>query len=305
MYYKYSDYLSKKYGSKVYKLPVNINVTCPNRDGKKGTGGCIFCSAEGAGFEMLENTLSISKQLETNREYIGKKYKAEKFIAYFQNFTNTYLAADIFYDNLAEAAESENIVGITVSTRPDCVGDEHLKKASEIKEKYNVDITFELGLQTANYKTLEFLNRGHGLSEFIDAVLRIKKYGFYVGVHVILGLIGDDLRDVKETAKILSVLNVDNVKIHSLYILKNTVLGEMYEKGEIKPKSKDEYINEVIVFLENLKKDIAVQRLLGRAPEELTLFENWGNSWRKVHDEILCEMEKRNSYQGKGWIDYE
>lgn len=299
MYYKYSDYLKNKYGTKVYKLPVNLPLTCPNRDGTKGYGGCIFCSAVGAGFETLENSVSITNQLKINKDYIGKKYKAEKFIAYFQNFSNTYLPPEVFYNNLLEAASFENIVGISVSTRPDCISCDHLKYAKKIKDDFGIEIMFEMGLQTANNRSLEILKRGHTVEEFENSTKLIHDFGMLTGAHVILGLFTDTLNDVINTARFLNKYKVSNVKCHSLYILKNTVLGEMYKKGLVTLKTKEEYINEVITFLEYLNKDCAVQRLLGRAPEEETLFENWGHSWRKILNEIEEEMKKRNSYQGK------
>ena len=299
MYYKYSDYLKNKYGTKVYKLPVNLPLTCPNRDGTKGYGGCIFCSSIGAGFETLENSVPITNQLKINRDYIGSKYKAEKFIAYFQNFSNTYLPAEQFYKNLFEAASFENIVGISVSTRPDCISDEHLIFARKIKDEFGIDIMFEMGLQTANDRSLKILNRGHTVYDFEDSAKRIHKHGMLAGAHVILGLFTDTMEDVINTAKLLNKNSVSNVKCHSLYILKNTQLGKMYLNGEITLKTKEVFIEEVITFLEHLNKDCAVQRLLGRAPEDETLFENWGSSWRKIHNEIESEMKNRNTYQGK------
>ena len=173
LYNEYSNFLKEKYGEKVYKLPVNIPCTCPNRDGTVGIGGCTFCAEIGTGFEMLENTLSVKEQLKQNMEYISKKYKANKFIAYFQNYTNTYLKLEEFKKYIKEAI-MENIVEISISTRPDCIGDEYLEFLSEIKRNYNINFSIELGLQTVNYHTLISINRGHTLAEFIDAVLRIK-----------------------------------------------------------------------------------------------------------------------------------
>lgn len=297
-YNEYSNYLKEKYKEKVYKLPVNIPCTCPNRDGTLGYGGCTFCSEVGAGFELLDNSMSVRAQLITNMEYISKKYKAKKFIAYFQNYTNTYLEFDKFKDYIREAV-MDDIVEISVSTRPDCVPDEYLEFLYELKKESGIDISIELGLQTVNYHTLLSINRGHSLAEFIDAALRIKKFGFEICAHVILNLPGDDMTDVVETAKILSVLSIDQVKVHSLYIMENTEMGRMYKNGEIKVITKDEYVERVIVFLEHLSTHVAVQRLIGRAPEENSLFVNWGISWWKIKDEILDKMEKENRYQGK------
>jgi radical SAM protein (TIGR01212 family) len=298
MYYKYSDYLKEKYNEKVYKLPINLPLTCPNRDGTKGVGGCIFCSSVGAGFETKENTVPIEIQLKENMDYIGSKYKANKFIAYFQNFTNTYLPADEFYENLKKVTKFKNIVEIAISTRPDCIDKAHLDYAKKIKDEFGIEIMFEMGLQTANDNSLKILNRGHTVSDFKKSSELISSYGFLVGAHIILGLFCDTIDDVINSALFLNECKVSNVKCHSLYIVKNTRLAEMYKRNEIKLKTKEEFINEVITFLSYLNPDCPVQRLLGRAPEEETVFENWGHSWRKILNEIEEEMKKINFKQG-------
>lgn len=298
LYNEYSKYLKSKYGEKVYKLPVNISCTCPNRDGTLGYGGCTFCADVGTGFEMLDISLSVKEQLIQNMDYISKKYNVKKFIAYFQNYTNTYLELNRFKKYINDAI-IENIIEISISTRPDCVSNEQLSFLEEIKKKHNINITIELGLQTANYHTLKSINRGHTLAEFIDAVLRIQKYKFDICAHVILNLPGDNISDAAETAKILSALHVNQVKIHSLYIMENTEMGRAYKNNEITVITKDEYVERVIVFLEYLCEDIAVQRLTSRAPKENSLFVNWGMSWWKLKDEILEKMAQENRYQGK------
>lgn len=297
LYNEYSKYLKKKYGEKVYKLPVNLPVTCPNRDGSLGVGGCTYCAEVGAGFEMLENTLSVQEQLNKNMEYIKKKYKATKFIAYFQNYTNTYLQLEKFKEYINQTA-IDNIVEVSISTRPDCVSNEYLDFLSEFNKRTGINVSIELGLQTVNYHTLKKINRGHTLAEFIDAVLRIKNYNFEICTHLILNLPYDDMDDVVETAKILSVLKVEQVKLHSLYVIENTVMGTLLKKGELSLLSKDDYIERVITFLEYLDKDIVVQRLIGRAPKENSLFVNWGISWWKIKEEIESEMTKRQTFQG-------
>jgi len=298
LYNEYSKYLKEKYGEKVYKLPINIPVTCPNRDGTIGFGGCTFCAEIGTGFEMLDNQLSVKDQIQKNMEYISYKYKAKKFIAYFQNYTNTYLELEKFKKYINDAIVPD-VVEIAISTRPDCIGDEYLEFLDSIRSKHNINISIELGLQTVNYHTLVKVNRGHTLAEFIDAVMRIKRFNFEICTHVILNLPWDNLEDTVETAKILSVLKVEQIKIHSLYIMNNTEMGTLYKDKKIDLISKDEYIERVIIFLEHLNPNIVVQRLIGRAPEEGSLFVNWGMSWWKIKDEILDKMVRDESYQGK------
>lgn len=297
IYNKYSDYLKDYFGEKVYKLPISLPLTCPNRDGTCGTGGCIYCSEEGGSHENLENTLTITEQLNINKDYIGSRYGARKFIAYFQSFTNTYLPYEEFVKNIEEVFNVSDIVGISISTRPDSITDEMLDYLESIKDKYF--ITIEYGLQSVNNKTLDKINRGHKLSDFIDAVLRTKKRKLRVCAHLIGSLPWDDLDDIIEAANILSILKIDEVKIHSLYIVEGTKMGNMYMKEEFQMGSMEDYIERVIAFLTHLDEKILIQRLLGRAPEEKTLFSNWDTSWWKIQDMILDKMEKEDLYQGK------
>jgi radical SAM protein (TIGR01212 family) len=296
-YRTYSDFLVERYGERVYKLPVKLPVTCPNRDGTAGRGGCIFCGEEGGGFESLNASISVKEQLARNKEYIGRKYHVRKFIAYFQNYTNTYMPKAEFERALKEACIDE-VVGICVSTRPDCINHDYLSVFSETVKANGMDGYIELGLQTVNYHTLNKINRGHGLAEFIDAVGLSKEYGLNVCAHIILNLPWDDMDDTIECARVLSALKVDQVKLHALYIMKGTELGRMYEEDAIKMISRDEYIERVITFLEYLDPTIILQRLIGRAPEDNSLFVNWGTSWWKIRDEIEARMELRDTWQG-------
>ena len=293
VYRKYSDFLREKFGEKVYKLPVKLDLTCPNRDGTCGVGGCIFCGEEGGSFE--NNFGSVRDQLLKNKELIKNKYKANKYIAYFQNFTNTYMPFEDF-KRVIEESLIEGVVGISISTRPDYLPKRHLDYLEELNKNYFV--TVEIGLQTPNYHSLKKLNRGHGLSEFIDAALKLKKRNLNVCTHIIIGLPWDDDLDILECAKILNVLGIDEVKIHALYILKDTALGKMYERGEIEPISLDDYKKKVILFLRNLKDDIIVERIIGRAPYENSLFCNWNTSWWKIRDDIINVMHENGYAQG-------
>ena len=265
MYYTYSDYLKNKYHEKVYKLPVNLPVTCPNR--LNGACGCDFCAEQGTGFEALDQQLSVTEQLTLTREKIEKKYHAHKFIAYFQNYTNTFLPIDRFEKYMREGASFPDVVEISISTRPDCIRSDYLEILEKIRSEFQVEITLELGLQTVNYHTLRNIHRGHTLAEFIDAMWMIRDYHFDTCAHVILNLPGDDLIDAIESAKILS--------------------------------AKEDYITRAITFLEYLNPEIAVERLFSRIPENDAIFCNWGTSWWKLKDELLSTMQKTDSYQGK------
>ena len=299
MYKEYSKYLKEKYGEKVYKLPISLKETnCPNRDGNIGFGGCSYCGDEGVGFENLSANLSVKEQLLKNKEFISKKYKAKKFIAYFQSYSNTYIPTHLFKKYVNEAV-LDDIVDISISTRPDCINEDYLNILKDIKDNHNLDITIELGLQTANYKTLNKINRGHTLAEYIEAVNIIKSYNFNVCTHIILNLPWDTIEDTIETAKIVSVLKTDFVKLHALYIEKNTILAKQYINNEFSMLPLDDYIEKVITFLEYLDPKIAIQRIIGRAPEEFTLFSNWGMSWWKIKEMIEQKMKEESRFQGR------
>ncbi len=296
-YYRYSQYLKNKYGVRTYKLSLNLNLTCPNRDGFLGEEGCFYCGEDGASFD--KSNKPVQERLLELKKIIADKYQAEKFIAYFQNFTNTYLPLKKLKDNVEEAFKVDDIVEVALSTRPDCINDLYLKELKNLAQKYQKNITIELGLQTVNYHTLKKCNRKHSLAEFIDAVLSCHKYNIETGIHLILNLPGDKMIDIIENAKILSSLKINTVKLHALYIRKNTRFARMYKKDKIRMITLDQYIKRVITFLQYLDPEISIQRLLGKAPQEKTIFVNWGYNYFKIQNMILNEMRKRDIYQGQ------
>ena len=298
-YNQYSGHLVRKFGEKIYKLPVNLAGTCPNRDGTLGSGGCVFCDEAGAGFQCLPGSLSVRRQIAENKEFFRLRFKAKKFFVYFQAFTNTYLPFEQFCENIAAAAGEDDIVGISIATRPDCVQDRYLDHLLEVSKRNGLEINIELGLQTVNYHTLKKVNRGHTLAEFIDAVLRVKRRGFATCAHLILNLPWDDDADAVEGAKILSALGVEYVKLHSLYVVRGTILGDMYERGDFQIISLDDYVRRVSIFLEHLDPAIVIQRLVGKGPADSLLFGNWGVSWWTVKQRIESYLEQQDTGQGK------
>ncbi|CAC9925306.1 radical SAM protein family protein [Aedoeadaptatus nemausensis] len=279
---------------KVYKIPIHLKGTCPNRDGTKGRGGCIFCGEEGGSFDWVRG--SIREQYRNNKEFIAKRYKAEGFIAYFQNFTGTYLPIEDFRRSLEEIA-LENPLGVSISTRPDCLGEEYLDCTEDLFGAENV--TFELGLQSPNNETLDLLNRGHSVEDYIEGARRLKERGFRLSTHMILDLPWDEEGDMIKGAKLLNEVGSDEVKIHNLYVPKGTKLAEWYGYGQFQPIEMEAFINRVILFLEHLDPDMVIGRLLGRAPEENVLFANWGRSWFYIRDEIVRRMEREGKCQGR------
>ena len=293
----YGTYLKRRYGQKVYKLPVSLPVSCPNRDGSKGRGGCTFCASGGSGFETIDRSVPIREQLRINREYMGRAYKARKFIAFMQNYTNTYMPLPDFEAALNECA-ADDIVQISVSTRPDCVGEEYLEVSERVSRKYGVNISYELGLQSSNPATLRRINRGHTLSDYIDAVLRIKARGIDVGTHLILNLPYDDEGDTVEAAQLLSVLGTDTVKLHNLFLIRGTVMADEYLRGEWEICSRERYYELAALFVRHLSPDIAIERFFARCPEPGCVFSNWGSSWRRLHNELLEYFDRNNVVQG-------
>lgn len=300
LYNKYSDYLKSRYGQKVYKLPVNLPISCPNRDGTIGVGGCYFCPDLGTGFESLSALKTVEEQLVSNMAYIGKRYGAKLFIAYFQNYTNTHMPFDLFKSAMQDAC-MEQIVEIVVSTRPDCISLEYLQFLKKLSIDKGISISIELGLQTTNDETLLKINRGHTVAQFIDAVRVIKPFGFSICAHLILNLPWDDENEVLKMAALMNKLSIEQIKLHALYIAKGTRFEEMYLNKEFIICSKEDYTKRVALFLEHLNPDAIVQRLIGRVPESDAIFCNWSTSWWKIHDEIEARMRLRCTYQGASY----
>lgn len=301
LYFKYSDLQKELHGGKVYKLPVNYAKTCPNRDGTKGTGGCIFCSEKGSSHEAHENYISITEQINKNKAYIGPRYGAKLFDVYFQSYTNTYMPLDTFKGMINKALEDqEDVVGISISTRPDCISSEYLDCIREVVGERKISVTIELGLQSVNERTLEVINRGHTLSDYVQSVLLIRSYGFNVCTHLISTLPWDTEKDLIDAAKLINVLcgYGDSVKIHTLYIEEGTVIAEMYKRGEFVMPSMEEYIIRTSSFLANLRDDIAIARLTGRISSDGCVFSNWGRSHWVVEDALKEYMKNNGIYQG-------
>ncbi|MCX7970775.1 MAG: TIGR01212 family radical SAM protein [Negativicutes bacterium] len=302
-YLKYAKMLRDIYQAKVYKLPVSLPVSCPNRDGRLATGGCAFCPPAGPGHEVLPDCLGVSGQLERNWQHIRSRYSARLAIAYLQNYSNTYMSADEFAGVLAELRRVREqalvpLVGLAVATRPDCLPDRHIELLAGLAAE-GWRVSLELGLQTANYRLLRQLNRQHGLAEFIDATLRAKRRGLKVCGQIILNLPGDEDGDTAETARILTVLSVDEVKAHALYLAAGSRLAGQYLAGQLELGTVEEYVRRVGVLLAHLAPDIAVQRLVGRIPAGQSVWANWSLSWWRIQALIDDYLEKHDIWQGK------
>lgn len=262
----YNDYLRAKYGCKVYRIAIDAHFTCPNRDGTKGIGGCVYCNSDGSRAAYIDPKDPVKEQLHKRITYLKKTKGAKKFIAYFQAFTNTYAPVDRLKKTYDGVLGFDDIVGISIGTRPDAIDREKLGLISSYKNRYEVWI--EYGLQSSHDKTLKLINRGHTFADFLNALELTKEFGIPVSVHVILGLPGETKEDMLQTAKKLSELKIDGIKIHLLHILKGSELEKWHNEGRIKILEQDEYVELACAFLNNLSPDIIIQRLTGEGRKE-------------------------------------
>ncbi|MCX7769560.1 MAG: TIGR01212 family radical SAM protein [Proteobacteria bacterium] len=297
LYNDLSSYLKMLFGKKVYKITIDSGLTCPNRI--NGTG-CIYCNDRGSGTGLYAIGVDIESQIKKGMEGLKRKYKSiGGYIAYFQSYTNTFAPIELLEKNWSVIKNFKEIVGLSVGTRPDCLSDEVLNLLNSYTKEYKVFL--ELGLQTIDEDLLKWVNRGHGIAEFIDAVSRASKYNFHIVVHIIIGFMGQDREDMIKLAKFLSNLSVHGVKIHLLYVAKNSPLEKEYEKGLFMPLSREKYVELVSVFLEYLREDIVIHRLTGDAHRGELIAPKWSEDKAGVLKDIVDFMEKNEIYQGKRW----
>ena len=259
-YNQYSSFLKQKFGTKVYKITIDAGFSCPNRDGTISNCGCIFCDEGGSFSQAHSNKLSIEEQVQIGAETLKKRFKAEKFMSYFQAFSNTYKPVNELEKIYKASLNHPDIVGLSIGTRPDCIDDEKLKLISSFIPDYYTWI--EYGLQSAHDKTLQKINRGHNYACFLKAYETTKSYGINICLHVILNLF-ETYEEMMETARTIAELKPDGVKIHMLCALEGTKLAEMYRAGEIYFMSEDEYVKTVCDFLEYLPPETTIHRLAG------------------------------------------
>lgn len=292
-YYKFSSYLKEKFGTKVYKITLDADFSCPNRDGTISNKGCIFCDDGGSFSKAHSSLLPIKEQVETAIENLPKRFHAKAFLAYFQAFSNTYAPYERLKKVYDEAFVDERVVGISIGTRPDCVDEEKIKLISAYKNPW-----IEYGLQTVHDKTLKLINRGHSYKCFYDAYKLTKKYGIKVCVHVILGLPFETKADMLETAKALADLKVDGVKFHVLTVLKNSPLYFMYKNSPFKLLSEDEYCDILCDFLEILPPNTTIQRTAGTGLVSELEAPLWVKNKFETQNKIEKFLKERNTYQG-------
>lgn len=296
-YNQFSRHLKETFGTKVYKVTLDAGFSCPNRDGTVGQAGCIFCDEGGSFSQAHDHKLSVKEQLETGVENLSNRFKAKKFISYFQAYSNTYGPISHLEKIYRESLEHPDVVGLSIGTRPDCVDKDKINLISNIaQDKYT---WIEYGLQSIHNKTLDFINRGHDSQSFIKAVEMTQNKNINICAHVIIGLPGENRKDIMQTAKALADLGIDGVKIHLLCILENTPLAKMYEKGNIALLSEQEYIESVCDFLEVLPPSTTIHRLAGNGLKKILVAPRWLPKKFELLNRIDNEFDKRDSYQGK------
>lgn len=294
-YNQFSAYLKNKFGAKVYKITLDAGFSCPNRDGTISTGGCIFCDDGGSFSQAHSNLLSIEEQINIGAKTLHDRFKAEKFMSYFQAYTNTYKPVNELEKIYKSALNHPDVVGLSIGTRPDCVEDDKLNLISDIAQDYYTWV--EYGLQSIHNKTLKKINRGHDFDCFLKAYERTKEKGINVCTHVIFGL-WETRDEILETAQKLAELKVDGVKIHMLCALKDTKLAKLYENKEIDFMSEEEYVNLVCDFLEILPQTTTIHRLAGNGLKKNLIAPRWLGAKLDCLNKIDRELLKRNSYQG-------
>lgn len=299
-YNNYSNWIKKFFNERVQKISVDAGFTCPNRDGSKGTGGCIYCDNLTFSPEYCSQTKSITKQLDQGITFFNKKYPTQQYIAYFQNYTNTYSDLNKLKELYLEALSHEKVVGIAISTRPDCVDNGALELLAELSEKHFV--TIEFGIESASNKTLQLLNRCHTFEDSIYAITKASKLGLRICAHLIIGLPGENKEQIIEHAKQLSLLPINILKLHQLQVIKGTKLEELFKQNNdfIKIYSVEEYVDLTIDFLENLSPEIIIERFTSESPLEKVIAPKWGGLKNfEIVDKIRKRLVERNTWQGR------
>ena len=294
-YHHLNEFYRNKFGERVLKICVDGGFTCPNRDGNCGIGGCIFCGASGSG-EHLNSQKNISEQV---KDYFQsyKATRANKFIVYFQNFSNTYDSLENLKNKYDAALIDERIIGISIATRPDCINEEIAKLLNSYTSKYFVSV--ELGLQTTNENTAKFINRGYRNQVFTKAVALLRKYHIDVITHIMIGLPNESKDDLKNTIDFINQHDIQGIKIHSTYVIQGTKLAVMYQLGQYIPLTLEEYIDLACFALANLNPNLIIHRISGDAPKDLLIAPEWNSHKKWIINGIEKKLKEANLWQGK------
>lgn len=295
-YNSFGSYLKRRFGITVHKVNIDAGFTCPNRDGTVGLGGCIYCNNDSFRPSSCKPTLTVREQIINGISYLRKRYKAERFIAYFQPYTNTYASVDRLESLYREALEEPSVIGIAIGTRPDCIDDEKIMLLEELAKNYFVLI--EYGLQSIYDKTLSFINRGHDYNAFLKALDMTAGRGIEIGAHIIVGFPTETREEMLAMAEEVSRLPINFLKIHQLQIIKDTVLAEIYRERPFPVFSYEEYLMFLVDFIERLSPDIVIQRLFATAPDDILIAPRWDRNRNDILRDFDGLLERYNTYQG-------
>lgn len=293
----YHEYLRERFGARVHKVSLDMGFTCPNRDGTKAVGGCVYCNNDSFVPPYARSRYSMDSQIKHGIDYLKKRFKAEKFIIYFQAYTSTYGEAEELESMYNEALKYDGVVGLAVGTRSDCIDEEKIEIFERLARDYYV--TIEYGIESIYDKTLEFMNRGHDYQSVLDAIKLTKGRGVDIGTHIILGMPTETREEMLQMANEVSTLGIDTFKIHNLHIVKNTPLERMYRENPFDLFTYEEYLKFIVKFLERLSPDIMLERLFTDTPRGLLIAPNWGVRHNEIIHGIKQALEKKDTYQGK------
>lgn len=295
-FYSLDYFYRRKFGAKVARVTIDGGFTCPNRDGTVSFGGCLFCGVAGAGDFCAEKSLSISEQIQVQKNVLLNKWKDLKVIPYFQSFTNTYAPVSVLRRKYEEALCANDCVGLSIATRADCLGDDVLDLLEELNERTFLQV--ELGLQTVNDVTAQKINRGYTLDVFTQSVLRLQKRGIETVAHLIVGLPGETLTDCLNAVNYVSDMKISGVKIQVLYLLQDAPLMKWYQDGKIKFLERFEYIDILAQMLAYLSEDVVVHRLTGDPPWKSLVEPKWTTDKKQILNQINKYLKEKNLYQG-------
>ena len=302
-YYSLGSYIKNTYGQRLYKLPLSSGATCPNRDGSKGYGGCIFCSEKGSGDYAGDAALSVADQIMQAKDTIGTRFSDGGYIAYFQSFTATYAPMDHLRKIFTEAIEHPEVKVLSIATRPDCLDEERYELIRDLAKQKPVWV--ELGLQTTKEESVALINRCYETKDYDKAMERLNSMGIETITHVILGLPGESTEDMLSTVKHTVDAGTRGIKLQLLHVLKGTVLARMYEKGDFNVLTEEEYVTIVGKCLEIIPKDRVIHRLTGDGPKEILIAPEWSTHKRSVLNHIHHYLKSHDTFQGKALIKKE
>ena len=293
----YHDFLKEEYGGRVHKVSLDMGFTCPNRDGTVAQGGCVYCNNDSFVPPYARSRYNMDFQIKHGIEYMKNRFKAKKFIIYFQAYTSTYGEAQELERMYKEALKYDGVIGLSVGTRSDCIDEEKIEIFERLAKDYYVSV--EYGIESIYHKTLEFMNRGHDYQSVVDAIELSKNRGIHLGTHIIVGMPTETEEEMLAMADEVSTLGIDTFKIHNLHIIKNTQLARMYQEKPFSLFSYEEYLKFIVKFLERLSPDIMLERLFTDTPQDLLIAPRWTERHNEIIYGIKQELKKQDTYQGK------